>query len=295
MNNWVSRWLLVAIITVALPFWWLLIDADRGDAPPKPIHMTDLRRLADAMPGQHPADLTYTLLATQMAPGDYLAAGIGLKRRPLAIIAWSLRVPGKAPIMIDPAGATFQAGVSGFTNFNVSRQRRIDAETRVASMVLYGQGHDSELSHPSNPPSMSNVTAQAVAPGVVVIPASSHAPGARLIFVELADGREFLFIGSIATLRENWLRLRARSHLAEAWGPTQDRDETYAWLRTIHQLKMESPTMKVVPGHDYAWLMRQQSKGTILEFAQDMPPPQPVLTKSILPQPSLQQVVARVP
>ncbi len=40
---------------------------------------------------------------------------------------------------------------------------------------------------------------QAVAPGVVVIPAPSHTPGSQMIFVRLADGREFLFAGDIAT------------------------------------------------------------------------------------------------
>jgi hypothetical protein len=285
----VSHWLLVAIVAIGVPFWWLLVDTDRGVAPPKPIHIADLRALAAAQPGQHPVNLTYTLLATRMIPGDYFAAGIGLKLRPLSIIAWSLEVPGKTPIMIDPAGSSFPGSVGKFLNFDFTAQNRLIAETKVASMVLYTQGNESEPPRPTYqlgkagsavgpaplPASLpvSYTTAQAIAPGVVVIPASSHAPGARLIFVKLADGREYLFAGSIATVRENWLRLRPRSHLAAILGPTQDRDETYAWLRTIHQLKNESPTMKVVPGHDYAWLARQLQKHTVLEYH---PEPTPV-------------------
>ena len=54
---------------------------------------------------------------------------------------------------------------------------------------------------------------QAVAPGVVVIPAPSHTLGSQMVFVKLADGREFLFAGDIATMASSWRELRARSRL----------------------------------------------------------------------------------
>ncbi len=278
-----STWLLLVIAMVAVPCWWLLIDTDRSDATPKPIHIAELRTLAAIIPGRHPTAVTYAVLARRMTIGDFFAAGIGLKRRPLAIVAWSLPVPDKGPIMIDPGAPPAEASVGQFADFDQAMQRRIGAAARVASLILYTQGHQQELARAiyhlgkagtgivgpttrqSAPPG-SYTTAQAVAPGVVVIPASSHVPGARLIYVQLADGQEFLFAGNIATLTENWLRLRARSHLAAEWGPVQDRAETYSWLRTIRQLRIEAPKMQVVPGHDYAWLIRQRTAGTIAEL-----------------------------
>jgi hypothetical protein len=290
MTNRVSRWLLIAIVVVAWSFWWLLIDPDRGTAPAKPIHIAELRTLAGILPGQHPTRVTYTLLATRMTPGDHFAAGIGLKRRPLAIVAWTLPVPGKGPIMIDPGAPPPEASVGQFANFDFARQSQVNAATKTASLVLYTQGHQREPVRPGDrlglagisiarpaPASaalpISYTTAQAVAPGVVVIPASSAAPGARLVFVQLADGREFLFAGNIATFTENWSRLRARSHLAAAWGPPQNRAETYAWLRTIRQLRLEAPKMKIVPGHDLWWLLKERATGVIAELQPGPPPP----------------------
>jgi hypothetical protein len=267
MVNRFSRWLLIAIIMVVVPFWWLLINADRGTAPATPIHIAELRALAAILPGPHPTVVNYTLLATRQSPGDYFAAGIGLKRRRLAIVAWTLPVPGKGPIMINPGAPPPEASVGQFKNFDYAQQSRIDAAAKVASLILYTQGHTSEAAQP-----VANPLTQAVAPGVVVIPASSHVPGARLIFVQLADGREFLFVGNIATFTENWTHLRARSHLASAWGPVQDRAETYAWLRTIRHLHVEAPKMQIVPGNDYEWLASQRNNGTITELPARAPP-----------------------
>jgi len=67
--------------------------------------------------------------------------------------------------------------------------------------------------------------------------------------------------------------VRARSHLAAAWGPAQDRAQTYAWLRTIRQLHLEAPKMKIVPGYDYLWLIKQRAAGAIAEWQPDPAPP----------------------
>jgi glyoxylase-like metal-dependent hydrolase (beta-lactamase superfamily II) len=92
--------------------------------------------------------------------------------------------------------------------------------------------------------------AQAVAPGVVVIPAPSHTPGSQMIFVRLANGREYLFTGDIATLDSSWRELRARSRLVGDVLAPEQRGEVFAWLRTIRALKAQAPGMVVVPGHD---------------------------------------------
>lgn len=249
-----THWLLLALILILVPFWWLLIDTDRGTARAKPVHIDALRALASAMPGSAPTDVTYTLLGSRYAVGDYFAAGIGLKRRSMAMIAWSLPVPGKGPIMIDPGVSPAPADI-GIADFDRSRLEQVTVAAQGASLVLQTQG--------IAPWHGSLVTARAVAPGVVVIPAPGYVPGARLVFVRLADGREFLFAGNIAALSENWSQLRARSRLAARWGPPQNSSETYAWLRTIEQLRREAPRLVVVPGHDYAWLSRQRKYGSI--------------------------------
>lgn len=304
MTHRFNRWMLSVIILVGMLFWWLLIANQRGDTAAKPVHIVDLRQLAAIIPGQRPTAVAATVLGTRLVVGDFYAGGMGLKRRPLALVTWTLPVPGKGPIIIDPGAPSPDAGLGEFARIDHTKLSQVAAESRSASLILETQGHGSgagpageamrapfllggkagmislasraALAAATQP--QSYTTAQALAPGVVVIPASSHAPDARLIFVQLANGREFLFTGDIATLSENWSELRLRSHLAEAWGPPQNRDETVAWLRTIRQLRSEAPQMRIVPGHDYVWVAKQLATGTISDWQLDptaavAPPP----------------------
>ena len=43
----------------------------------------------------------------------------------------------------------------------------------------------------------------ALAPGVVLQKAPGHSPGSQLIYVELANGRRFVFVGDIAWSKDN--------------------------------------------------------------------------------------------
>jgi glyoxylase-like metal-dependent hydrolase (beta-lactamase superfamily II) len=91
----------------------------------------------------------------------------------------------------------------------------------------------------------------AVAPGVVVIPAPSHTPGSQMVYVRLASGQELLFAGDIASLEQNWRDLRARSRLIGDHFAPEDRRAVFSWLKTIQQLRRESPVLVVIPGHDW--------------------------------------------
>jgi glyoxylase-like metal-dependent hydrolase (beta-lactamase superfamily II) len=306
MTHRLNRWLLVLVLLIAVPFWWLLIDDSSGNARPKPIHIAQLRQLAAAMPGPLPTALTYTMVANRLIPGDMFAAGIGLKRRPLTIIAWFLPVPGRGPIMIDTGTSPANAQAQHFKNFDRARQYQIEQEAADAGVILVTHEHLDSIgglldvaSRPGGDkalrkaalnaaqlpvvrpasqrrdqhlpaPRIIGIGPQAMAPGVVVIPAPSHTPGAQLIFVRLADGREFLFTGDISTLQENWAQLRARSRLVTDWLVPENRDDTFGWLLTIRQLQKESPKLTVVPGHDYEWVINQRNWGHISEAR---PPP----------------------
>jgi len=85
-----------------------------------------------------------------------------------------------------------------------------------------------------------------------------------MIYVRLADGREVLFAGDIATMAASWQELRARSRLIGDYLAPEDRREVYAWLRTIRALKAEAPGLLIVPGHDFEWLIHDKAAKAIV-------------------------------
>lgn len=290
-----NLFLLALIVLIGGPFYWLMIDNRPGDVQPKPITIAQLRQLAASIPGAAPSVVEYQTTALRLLPRGLFAAGSGLKRHPIVINAFRLPVPGGKPILIDSGLHPVDAAAMGMDMINKGGQQAIDRALQSAGMILFTHEHPDHMGAllrqggpamqaawfnpgqlPAEPlagsltwPSgftpraqIGGKAPQAVAPGVVVIPAPSHTPGSQMIFVRLGDGREFLFTGDIATLEASWQELRARSRLVGDFIAPEDRSEVYAWLRTIRQLKTEAPGLVIVPGHDI--MQRRKDEGWVL-------------------------------
>lgn len=280
--------LALLILVIGVPFYWLLIDNRPGDAAAKPVRIEQLRTLAASLPGAAPERVEFELVAFRLVPGNLFIAGGGFKRRLIGVMAFRLPVKGGAPIVID-TGLTRQAAADmGIDRYDDAAARRVNAALREAGTILLTHEHvDHEggvvalgdaaalakvrfnpaqvapakwtdmLPWPAGErprPTLSGTAPQAVAPGVVVIPAPSHTPGSQMIYVRLASGREILFVGDISTMAANWQELRARSRLFGQYIAPEDRPEVFAWLRTIRALKAQAPKLTIVPGHDYEWI-----------------------------------------
>ncbi len=289
--NW---FLLAMILLIGLPYYWLLLDNRPGDTPAKPVSIEQLRQLAASIPGPAPAALDVEMVAWRRLPGNLFVAGSGMKRRLVAVMAWQLRVPGGKPIVIDSGITKKVAQEMGMEGFNQAAQARVDAAMRKARLILITHEHADHLgalvalgglplanaarlnsrqlpdaplatqmiAWPKGAVLQARLTSdgpQAVAPGVVVIPAPSHTPGSQMIYARLANGREYLFAGDIATFAQSWQQLRARSHLVGDHFAPEDRAEVFAWLKTIRALKKAAPAMNVLAGHDFEWLFSDRN------------------------------------
>ncbi len=83
----------------------------------------------------------------------------------------------------------------------------------------------------------------------MLVKAAGHTPGSQMVFVQLADGKELLFLGDVAwhmdQIRELWYRPRLVTDLFIG----EDRDAVLAQFRTLHDLAEREPVQLVV-SHD---------------------------------------------
>lgn len=275
--------LIALIVLVGAPYYWLLVDNRPGPVQPKPVSIEQLRNLAGAMPGAAPAAVEFELAGIRLVPRNLFAAGAGLKRTPIQVIAYRLPVPAGQPIVIDSGLSTEDAKAMGIDKHDGAAQARIERSIARAGLVLFTHEHPDHMGAAVrlgeaglanawlNPgqlpaaavagslawplgararPRIEGSKPRAVAPGVVVIPAPSHTPGSQMVFVRLASGHELLFAGDIATLNRSWREGRARSRLVGDFIAPEERQAVYDWLATIRNLKQQAPNLFIVPGHE---------------------------------------------
>jgi len=89
-----------------------------------------------------------------------------------------------------------------------------------------------------------------VAPGVVLVKAAGHSPGTQIIYVSLADGREFLFLGDVAWHSKMITELWYRPRLVTQFFLGEDRSAVMDQIRRLHSLRVSEPAVEQVVSHD---------------------------------------------
>jgi len=96
-----------------------------------------------------------------------------------------------------------------------------------------------------------------VAPGVVLQKAPGHSPGSQLIYVELASGQRFLFVGDIAWTKDNIALRRGRPYIAKML-MGEDREGVAAQLTALSKLPDD---VHVIAAHDPVALEKDLAAG----------------------------------
>ncbi|MFC0683649.1 hypothetical protein [Novosphingobium clariflavum] len=251
--------ILVVLLLVGLPVYWFQFDASARDAQPKRLDIAALREMANAIPGAHPVQIRHEIIGSRISLYNQLAAGAGLRPIHTGVRAYELRVPGQRPILIDAGTSAALAEENNVTDFDAAAQQRVDHVARDAGLRLQlldrpvHRGNPAVSSpHAARLPDLGDGRPRAVAPGVVVIPQDNLPNHPRMVFVQLANGAEFLFTGDVAQVPLSWEALRPPARTFADLGHPALRTEIVSWLMTINALKRAAPKMVVVAGHDPA-------------------------------------------
>jgi len=256
-------WLLSVLLIIGIPYYWYLVDpgAGPGSAEPraKPVTIAQLRALAAAPEGQRPVALRVETVALRYSSRNMLVAGAGLRTVPNTVRSYELVVPGSGPIVIDAGMSLKAADTLDFEWFDEAAQARVDHALRQAAHTVllsdrptHNGGH-APGSQRTGPELLSFRGAPyAVAPGVVVIPASGLRAGSFMLYAWLEGGREYLFTGDVAKMGANWQDLLPPARFATRGDPASYRSENLSWLITINALHRAAPQMVVITGHDPA-------------------------------------------
>lgn len=96
-----------------------------------------------------------------------------------------------------------------------------------------------------------------------------------MVFVQLADGVEYLFIGDVAWHARNIELRRERARFVTWLMLKEDRNAVFGQLATLHELQQREPQILIVPGHDEDVIARLVKSGALSQGFTPEPLPAP--------------------
>ncbi len=284
MKRW-QKIILVLLALLAAATYWLLYDNRPGNTPAAQLDAAALRAAANALPGAKPDAIHVETVARGALADTMLVAGGGFGKRDQGVHVFRIST-GTSNIILDSALSAQSNEAMPFYKHDGAAYARVLTALKAASAIYVTHEHldhiggaltaeqwnivgprtritrdqfdHPEITAPVSWPEGARATYKPlsyagilpVAPGVVLIKASSHTPGSQLMFVQMADGRELLFMGDISSMDRNWRATRARSRLVGDLFVGEDRNAVFGWLRAFKALHAANPALVMVPSHD---------------------------------------------
>lgn len=297
--------MILAVLVFALGgvFWWFMLSGKAPKEAPGVFDIAEWRSLVADDAGAGPDAVRWLEVGNDMAPSWAVQAGRFSGAVPMSYNAIQLSWPDRAIIVggavdAETAEEMRQTPEAGF---DAAAYETLLAAMLEAEQVLITHEHLDHVMavarHPEPARLAPNLVLNAaqlealpvfapdgalapeiasvmpaelsaptrIAPGIVVAPASGHTAGSQVVFIQRADGEEYLLIGDIVWNANNIDDLKPRPRLTQivVFDPNEDRAAIERQIRALHDLKVAEPDLSIVPAHDRAYLQQMVGDGLL--------------------------------
>lgn len=292
MLRWFGYILLTLLVVGAAAYYWLIVDGS-GPSSGYTIDMAEVRSLANSIQNDKPTEIRVERIAAFKMPLTAMIAGESWNEVEVPVYSYQVAFPAST-VVIDTAIDGRQAAKDNDPTFDAEAFARMQQAMKTASSIVITHEHLDHIGGLTSHPDIGAVLAHTkltteqvgnpdklkfpdgaltgytplsyekysvVAPGVVLIKAPGHTPGSQLVFVQLANGKEYLFLGDVAWRFENVERVRTRARLVSWWYLGEDRDAVMTELAEFKRIHDAEPNLIMVPGHDIVHMEKLTAAG----------------------------------